>query len=38
MALTLVVAVELEAVHSKRVRVLPWKELTDTSKWTRGWV
>jgi len=33
-----VVAVELEAVHSKRVRVLPWKELTDTSKWVRGWV
>jgi tryptophan-rich hypothetical protein len=33
-----VVAVELEAVHSKRIRVLPWRELTDTSKWMRGWV
>ncbi len=33
-----VVAVELEAVHSKSVRVLPWKELTNTTKWTRGWV
>jgi len=33
-----VVAVELEAVHFRRVRVLPWKELTDTSKWLRGWV
>jgi tryptophan-rich hypothetical protein len=33
-----IVAVELEAVHSQRVRVLPWRELTDTSKWKRGWV
>ncbi len=33
-----VVAVELEAVHSKRVRVLPWRELMDTSQWMRGWV
>jgi tryptophan-rich hypothetical protein len=33
-----VVAVELEAVHSKRVRVLPWRELTETSRWTRGWI
>lgn len=33
-----VVAVELEAVHSKRVRVLPWRELMDTSQWVRGWV
>lgn len=32
------VAVELEAVHSKRVRVLPWRELMDTSQWMRGWV
>lgn len=33
-----IVAVELEAVHSNRVRVLPWRELTDTAKWMRGWV
>jgi tryptophan-rich hypothetical protein len=33
-----VISVELEAVHSKRVRVLPWRELTDSSKWMRGWV
>jgi tryptophan-rich hypothetical protein len=33
-----VVTVELEAVHSKSVRVIPWKELADTSKWLRGWV
>jgi len=33
-----VVAVELEAVVSRRVRVLPWRELTDTTKWMQGWV
>ena len=33
-----VVAVELEAVHSKKVRVMPWRELSDTSQWMRGWV
>jgi tryptophan-rich hypothetical protein len=33
-----VVTVELEAVHSRRVRVLRWKELKDTSRWVRGWV
>ncbi len=32
------VAVELEAVHSGRIQVLPWRELRDTSKWMRGWV
>ncbi len=29
--------VDLEAVLSKRVRRLRWRELTDTSVWTRGW-
>ncbi len=33
-----VVAVELEAVVSRRVRVLPWRELTDTTKWMQGWI
>ncbi|MCJ7453617.1 MAG: TIGR02450 family Trp-rich protein [Steroidobacteraceae bacterium] len=33
-----VVAVELEAVHSRRIQVLPWRELRDTSRWMRGWV
>ena len=29
--------VELEAVHSKRVTVLHWRELTDASLWRQGW-
>jgi len=29
--------VELEAVHSKRVQRLPWRELTDASRWRQGW-
>ena len=29
--------VDLEAVRSKRVRRLRWRELTDTSVWRRGW-
>jgi tryptophan-rich hypothetical protein len=33
-----VVAVELQAVHSRRIQVLPWRELRDTTKWMRGWV
>jgi tryptophan-rich hypothetical protein len=30
--------IELQAVHSKRVRVLQWRALTDASVWKRGWV
>jgi tryptophan-rich hypothetical protein len=33
-----VVLIQLEAVHSKRVRVMPWRELTDPTQWKRGWV
>lgn len=33
-----VVSVEIEAVHSRRVRVIAWRELKDTGKWRRGWV
>jgi tryptophan-rich hypothetical protein len=29
--------VELEAVHSKRVQRLPWRELADPSVWVQGW-
>ena len=32
-----VVSIELEAVHSKRVQVLPWRELMDVTQWKRGW-
>ncbi len=30
--------VELEAVHSKQVYQLHWRELTDASLWRQGWV
>ena len=30
--------VELEAVHSRQVYLLQWRELTDASLWRRGWV
>ena len=33
-----VVSIELEAVHSKKVRVMPWRELTNAAQWKRGWV
>jgi len=33
-----VVSVEIEAVHSKRARIIAWRELTDAKQWRRGWV
>ena len=33
-----VVSVEIEAVHSKRARIIAWRELTDSTQWRRGWV
>ena len=30
--------VELQAVHSGRVSLLHWRELTDASLWRQGWV
>jgi tryptophan-rich hypothetical protein len=33
-----VVSVEIEAVHSKRARIIEWRELTDAARWARGWV
>ena len=30
--------VELEAVYTKRTRVIPWRELQDTAKWRQGWL
>ena len=30
--------VELEAVHSKQVYLLHWRDLTDASLWRQGWV
>ncbi|MFZ6724081.1 TIGR02450 family Trp-rich protein [Undibacterium sp. MH2W] len=29
--------IEMEAVFSKAVRQLPWRELCDDTKWKRGW-
>lgn len=33
-----VVSVEIEAVHSRRARIIGWRELTDATRWRRGWV
>ena len=33
-----VAQVELEAVHSGRVRQLHWRDLTDPRVWRQGWV
>jgi hypothetical protein len=33
-----VVSVEIEAVYSKRARIIEWRELTDVTRWRRGWV
>jgi tryptophan-rich hypothetical protein len=30
--------VELEAVHSRRLTLLNWRELTDGRSWRQGWV
>ena len=29
--------IALEAVFSRRVQVLPWRELQDTGSWRQGW-
>jgi tryptophan-rich hypothetical protein len=33
-----VVSIKIEAVHSKRVRVIAWRDLKDVLQWRRGWV
>jgi tryptophan-rich hypothetical protein len=33
-----ILSVEIEAVHSKRVRIIAWRELTEPTQWRRGWV
>ena len=33
-----VVSVAIEAVQSKRARIIRWRELTDAAHWRRGWV
>jgi len=29
--------VDLEAVHSRRIVTLPWRDLTDPARWLQGW-
>ncbi len=29
--------VELEAIYSKRKQIVPWRDLTDMSRWQQGW-
>ena len=29
--------VELEAIYSKRVITIPWRQLTNSSAWLQGW-
>jgi tryptophan-rich hypothetical protein len=31
-------SVEIEAVHSRRSIVIPWRELNDNSQWLQGWL
>lgn len=30
--------VEIEAVYSRRVKLIPWIQLLDAAVWKRGWV
>lgn len=32
-----VVLITLEAVHSKRLQILPWQALNDEETWLQGW-
>jgi tryptophan-rich hypothetical protein len=32
-----IVFVEIEAVHSRRARVIAWRELSDDRIWLQGW-
>jgi len=34
---TTIESVELEAVYSRRVLIVPWRELKDSSQWRQGW-
>jgi tryptophan-rich hypothetical protein len=31
-------SVEIEAIHSRRSVVIPWRELKDSSQWLQGWL
>jgi len=34
---TTIESVELEAVYFRRVLIVPWRELKDSSQWRQGW-
>jgi len=34
---TAIELIELEAVYSRRSRILPWREFTNCSQWLQGW-
>lgn len=29
--------IELEAVYSRRILILPWRDLANTEQWLQGW-
>lgn len=35
--ISLIETVELEAVHSRRGFLMPWRELCDQTQWLQGW-
>ena len=30
--------IELEAIYSKRLRIIPWRDLNDSVQWQQGWL
>jgi tryptophan-rich hypothetical protein len=30
--------IELEAIYSKRLRIIPWRDLNNSEQWLQGWV
>lgn len=33
-----IVEVEIEAVFSRRSKIIPWRQLADDSEWKQGWL
>ncbi|WP_347986600.1 TIGR02450 family Trp-rich protein [Methylomonas sp. AM2-LC] len=34
---TLVEQIELEAIYSRRIFIISWRELTEVGRWLQGW-
>ena len=30
--------IELEAIYSKQLRIIPWRDFNDSDQWQQGWV